>query len=108
MPVPLVTQLLDVRDYFSPLSILKVNSVLKTMKDGQILEVWSNDVETEIVLKQIIQNSDDELVGIEKEEGFGKMYIKRGVEKKSSTQRKKITNESCGTLTPELTYLKKS
>ena len=108
MAPSLGTQRIDVRDYFSPLSILKVNSVLKTMKDGQILEVWSNDVETQMILKQIIQNSEDELVRIEKEEGFGKMYIKRGVEKKSSTQRKKITNENCGTLTPELTYIKKS
>ena len=47
------------------------------MKDGQILEVWSNDFETKMILNQVIKNSNDELLGIEKEDEYEKIYIKR-------------------------------
>ena len=70
-------QILDIRYYFSPLSVLKVRSLLNNLKDGQMLEVWSNDFETIDVLEQIIRNSNDELVGIEKEGEYEKIYIRR-------------------------------
>lgn len=68
---------MDIRDYPSPISVLKVRSLLNNMKDGQILEVWSNDFETKVALKQIINNSNDELLGIEKEDEYEKIYIKK-------------------------------
>lgn len=77
MSVTFEDQTLDIRDYHSPLSVLKVKSRLNNMKDGQILQVWSNDFETKVVLKQIINNSNDELLGIEKEDEYEKIYIKR-------------------------------
>lgn len=70
-------QILDIRDYFSPLSVLKVRSLLNNLKDGQMLEVWSNDSETKDVLERIIRNSNDELVRIEKESEYEKIYIRR-------------------------------
>ncbi len=70
-------QTLDIRDYISPLSVLKVKSVLNKMKHGQILEVWSNDSETKILLEQIIKNSSDVLLGFEKMDEYEKIYIKR-------------------------------
>ena len=42
-----------------------------------MLEVWSNDSETKDVLERIIRNSNDELVGIEKEGEYEKIYIRR-------------------------------
>jgi TusA-related sulfurtransferase len=70
-------QTLDIRGYLSPLSVLKVKSVLNKMKHGQILEVWSNDSETKVVLEQIIKNSTDVLLGFEKMDEYEKIYIKR-------------------------------
>ena len=70
-------QILDIRDYFSPLSVLKVRSALDTMENGQILEVWSNDFETKTVLKQIMKNSDDELLRSVNTGEYEKIYIKR-------------------------------
>lgn len=69
---------LDIRDYLSPLAILKVRSLLKNMEDGQILEVWSNDFETEAVLEQVIKNShNNELLRIVKDSEYEKIYIKK-------------------------------
>lgn len=70
-------QVLDIRDYFSPLSVLKVRRLLNNLNDGQMLEVWSNDPETADVLKRIIRNSNDELVGSEKGSEYETIYIKR-------------------------------
>lgn len=70
-------QILDIRDHFSPLSVLKVRSLLNNLKDGQMLEVWSNDSETKDVLERIIRNSNDELVGIKKHSEYEKIYIRR-------------------------------
>ena len=70
-------QVLDIRDYFSPLSVLKVRRLLNNLNDGQMLEVWSNDPETADVLKRIIRNSNDELVGIEKGNEYETIYIRR-------------------------------
>ena len=72
-------QKLDIRDYVSPLSVLKVQSVLNNMKANQTLEVWLIDSETKLVLEQIIKNSNNELVGIEKEGEYEKIYIKKYV-----------------------------
>ena len=69
---------LDVRNYFCPLSILKIRSVLDCMRIGEILEVWSNDLETKEDLEQIIKSSNDELLRIENQEGYDKFFIKRG------------------------------
>lgn len=70
-------QTLDIRDYFSPLSVLKVRSLLNKLKDGQMLEVWSNDFETKEILERIIENSNDEWVGIDREGEYEKIYIRR-------------------------------
>ena len=71
------TQILDVRDYFSPLSVLKVRFLLNNLEDGQMLEVWSNDLETNDLLERIIGNSNDEWVGIEKKGEYEKITIRR-------------------------------
>jgi TusA-related sulfurtransferase len=71
------TQALDIRNDPSPLSILKVRSALNNMKEGHVLEVWSNDLETRVALDQIIDRSNDEFLGIEKESEYEKIYIKR-------------------------------
>ena len=77
MATTLKNQILDIRDYFSPLSVLKVRSLLNNLKDGQMLEIWSNDSETKDVLERIIRNSNDEWVGIEKQSEYEKIYIRR-------------------------------
>lgn len=77
MATTLKNQILDIRDYFSPLSVLKVRSLLNNFKDGQMLEIWSNDSETKDVLERIIRNSNDEFVGIEKQSKYEKIYIRR-------------------------------
>ena len=81
MSVIIANQTLDIRDYVSPLSVLKVQSALKNMKEHQILEIWSNDLETKLVLEQIIERSNDELVGLKKEDEYEKIYIKRCIRK---------------------------
>ena len=70
-------QILDMRHYFSPLSVLKVRSLLNNLKDGQMLEVWSNDFETKDILERIIGKSNDEWVGVEKVGEYEKIYIRR-------------------------------
>ena len=77
MSETLKNQTLDIRNYRSPLSVLKVKSLLNEMKDGQILEVLSNDFETLVVLGQIIENSSDELIGVEQKDEHKKISIKR-------------------------------
>jgi len=42
-----------------------------------MLEVWSNDSETKDVLERIIRNSNDRLVGTERESEYEKIYIRR-------------------------------
>ena len=70
-------QILDIRNYFSPLSVLKVRCLLNTLNEGQMLEVWSNDSETKDVLEVIMRNSNDELVGIITQSEYEKIYIRR-------------------------------
>lgn len=77
MPATSDNQILDIRDYFSPLSVLKVRSLLNTLKDGQLLEVWSNDLETRDILERIIGTSDDEWIGTKKVGEYEKIYIRR-------------------------------
>ena len=77
MSETLKNQTLDIRNYLSPLSVLKIKSRLNEMKDGQILEVLSNDFETLVVLGQIIENSSDELIGVEQKDEYKKISIKR-------------------------------
>ena len=77
MATTLKNQILDIRDYFSPLSVLKVRCLLNNLKDGQMLEIWSNDSETKDVLERIIRNSNDEWVGIEKQSEYEKIYVRR-------------------------------
>ena len=77
MSETLKNQTLDIRNYLSPLSVLKIKSRLNEMKDGQILEVLSNDFETSVVLGQIIENSSDELIGVEQKDEYKKISIKR-------------------------------
>ena len=77
MIAPSKNQILDIRNYFSPLSVLKVRCLLNTLNEGQMLEVWSNDSETKDVLERIIKNSNDELVGINTQSEYEKIYIRR-------------------------------
>ena len=77
MATTLKNQILDIRDYFSPLSVLKVRCLLNNLKDGQTLEIWSNDSETKDVLERIIRNSNDEWVGIEEQSEYEKIYVRR-------------------------------
>ena len=42
-----------------------------------MLEVWSNDLETNDLLERIIGNSNDEWVGIEKKGEYEKITIRR-------------------------------
>ena len=84
-------QTLDIRDCLSPLAVLKVRSLLNNMKDGQILEVWSNDFETRVVLEQVIKNSNDELLSIEKQREYEKIYIKRH----TNIPLKKVQTNNC-------------
>jgi len=42
-----------------------------------MLEVWSNDSETKDVLEVIMRNSNDELVGINTQSEYEKIYIRR-------------------------------
>ena len=77
MSVPFSNQKLDIRNYISPLSVLKVRSILSKMKHNQVLEVWLNDFETKIILEQLINNSKDEFIRAEKKEEYEKIYIQR-------------------------------
>jgi TusA-related sulfurtransferase len=81
MSIILGNQKLDIRDYVCPLSILKVLSMLNKMNDGQVLEVWSNDLETKVVLEQIIDKSNHEFLGIKNEEEDERIYVKRCTQK---------------------------
>jgi len=68
---------LDIRGYFTPLSVLKVQLRLDGMASGEVLEVWLNDFDTEEDLKEILRVSANELVSVESQGEFDKIYIKR-------------------------------
>ncbi|MBW2347173.1 MAG: sulfurtransferase TusA family protein [Deltaproteobacteria bacterium] len=70
---------LDLRGWRCPWCILKAQSRLRGMKQGQILEVLLSDPDVEWHFPRILENSQDRLIGLECcKDGLYRVRILRG------------------------------
>jgi TusA-related sulfurtransferase len=68
----------DVTDLIVPISLLMVRKKLTEMNHGQIAEVLCGDSETKAVLIDILRNSKDRCLGVEKKNNRYKLFIEIG------------------------------
>jgi tRNA 2-thiouridine synthesizing protein A len=71
-------RILDARGCSCPWCCLKAMSLLKLLKPGQILEVLGTDPLTLKDLPHILEQSGDQLIGIDKQPDFFRMFLRRG------------------------------
>jgi tRNA 2-thiouridine synthesizing protein A len=71
-------RILDVRGCSCPWCCLKAMSILKLLKPGQILEVLGTDPLTLKDLPHILEQRGDKLIGVDKQPGFFRMFLRRG------------------------------
>jgi len=73
-----VDQVLDARGSSFPWCCLKAMSMLSKMKPGEVLEVLGTDPLTLEDLPLVLQQSEDELIKVDKGENFFRLYLRRG------------------------------
>lgn len=71
-------RVLDARGWSCAWCSLKVMSMLKLLKPGQVLEVLGTDPDTLKDLPHILEQSEDQLIGIDKQPEFFRLYLRRG------------------------------
>ena len=77
----MVDQVLDVRGSSFPYCCLKAMSMLRKMKPGEVLEVLGTDPLTLEDLPLVLQQSEDELIKVDKDKNFFRLYLRRGADK---------------------------
>jgi tRNA 2-thiouridine synthesizing protein A len=73
-----VDQVLDARGSSFPWCCLKAMSMLRKMKPGEILEVLGTDPLTLEDLPLILKQSEDELIKVNEDKNFFRLYLRRG------------------------------
>ena len=73
--------ILDLRGVISPLNLLKCKSCLKSMDEGDVLEVFLADMDVVQDLMTIVNRSDDDIVYTKKREDCICLGIKKGPRK---------------------------
>ena len=76
-----VDRVLDARGSSFPWCCLKAMSLLRKMKPGEVLEVLGTDPLTLEDLPLVLQRSEDELIKVDKDKNFFKLYLRRGPER---------------------------
>ena len=72
-------EVLDVRGLSCPMPVLKTAKAMKTMKKGQILEVWGTDPGTKNDMPKLAKKAGNEWLGyLDGEGGFYRFYLRRG------------------------------
>lgn len=69
---------LNLLEVMSPLCLLKCKSFLDEMKSGNSLEVLVQDPEVVEDLVKIVERSKDQLIKVEKEGEYFRVYIEKG------------------------------
>lgn len=69
---------LDTRGLSCPMPILRVKKELKTMKKGQIVEVWSTDPGSKKDMPDFATKQGEQFLGYIDEAGYTRYIIKKG------------------------------
>ncbi|MBU0988459.1 MAG: sulfurtransferase TusA family protein [Proteobacteria bacterium] len=69
---------LDTRGLSCPMPILRVKKELKSMKPGQIVEVWSTDPGSKKDMPDFAKKQGEEFLGYMDEAGYTRYLIKKG------------------------------
>lgn len=69
---------LDTRGLSCPMPILRVKKELKSMKPGQIVEVWSTDPGSKKDMPDFAKKQGEEFLGYSDEAGYTRYLIKKG------------------------------
>ena len=69
--------ILDLRGVITPLCLFQCKSVLKTLAEGQVLEVMLADEDVVHDLSMIVERSGDEMLYQNEKEGMVSLGIKR-------------------------------
>lgn len=77
----MVDQVLDLRGSSFPYCCLKAMSMLRKMKPGEVLEVLGTDPLTLEDLPHVLQESEDELIKVDKDKNFFRLYLRRGADR---------------------------
>lgn len=81
MKAMMVDQVLDLRGSSFPYCCLKAMSMLRKMKPGEVLEVLGTDPLTLEDLPLVLQQSEDELIKVDKDKNFFRLYLRRGADR---------------------------
>lgn len=69
---------LDTRGLSCPMPMLRAKKELKTMKPGQIVEVWSTDPGSKKDIPDLARRQKDDFLGYIDESGYTRYLIKKG------------------------------
>ncbi|MBW2109279.1 MAG: sulfurtransferase TusA family protein [Deltaproteobacteria bacterium] len=68
---------IDIRDLIAPITLLKVEARLSTMKPGQVLEILCSDPETRTDLTQIVEKSGHRCISLTGEPGHFRLLVEK-------------------------------
>ena len=81
-----VDKVLDLRGWSCPWCLVKARSWLSRMKPGEILEVISTDAEIRKNFPQILEGSQDRVIGVEQKKDFFCLFVRRGCKGNADSQ----------------------
>jgi tRNA 2-thiouridine synthesizing protein A len=79
-----VNKVIDLRGMNCPWSILKAKSQLIAMAPGEVLEVLASDPLMSEDFPKVLDQSGHHLIGINKQPGFSRLYVRKGQKKDHS------------------------
>jgi tRNA 2-thiouridine synthesizing protein A len=71
-------RVLDGRGWSCPWCCLKAMSMLRTLESGQVLMVLGTDPQALKDLPRILERTDGQLIGVEKQPDYFRLYLRRG------------------------------
>ena len=71
-------RVLDAREWSCTWCCLKAMSVLRTLESGQVLKVLGTDPLVLEDLPRILERTDNQLIGVEKQPDYFRLYLRRG------------------------------
>jgi len=71
-------RVLDARGWGCPWCCLKAMSMLRALESGQILEVLGTDPLTLEDLPRILERTNNQLIGVERQPDYFRLYLRRG------------------------------
>ncbi|MGB5921599.1 MAG: sulfurtransferase TusA family protein [Syntrophobacteria bacterium] len=71
-------RVLDARGWSCTWCCLKAISILRTLESGQVLKVLGTDPLALEDLPRILERTDNQLIGVEKQPDYFRLYLRRG------------------------------